>query len=150
MKPALILVARLVVSVLGLSALAPAHAACYTVYRQSGAIYRSTSSPVNLSLPLSDTVPARFGPGASMVASLEELGCTELSAPNGSTLPEGISRSDSRSRSAPAPARAAARKAGGAPASLDKVFLDKSLQMRSSVGVSGATAAPAVQHPDLR
>jgi hypothetical protein len=51
---------------------ASASAACYTVLAKDGkAIYQSDTTPVNLSYPLHETVPVRFGEGATMVFSIE-------------------------------------------------------------------------------
>jgi len=53
---------------------ATASAACFTVLNKDGqTIHQSASTPVDLSLPLHETVPARFGPGASMVFSMDSL-----------------------------------------------------------------------------
>lgn len=53
---------------------ATASAACFTVLNKDGqTIHQSDSTPVDLSLPLHETVPARFGPGASMVFSMDSL-----------------------------------------------------------------------------
>ncbi len=48
-----------------------ASATCYTVYdKASKVIFQATEPPVNLARELHDTVPARFGPGATMVFTL--------------------------------------------------------------------------------
>lgn len=53
---------------------ASASAACYTVLGKDGkTLYQSDTTPVNLSYPLHETVPARFGEGATMVFSIETL-----------------------------------------------------------------------------
>jgi hypothetical protein len=133
----------------GASLVHDVQAACYTVYRQSNAVYRSTTAPVDLSLPLGDTVPARFGAGASMVTSTDETGCSDVTLAAG-PLPDGISRPEVSTKARRTAANAAAAKrASAAPASLDGVFLDQSLQMRSSVGV-GPAASSVVQHVPLR
>lgn len=47
-----------------------AQAACYSVYKPDGTlVFESSTTPVNLAEPLGDTVPAKFGPGASMTIS---------------------------------------------------------------------------------
>ena len=47
-----------------------AHATCYSVHRADGAVLLETpTTPVNLTLPLGDTVPEKFGPGAFMTMS---------------------------------------------------------------------------------
>jgi hypothetical protein len=130
-----------------------AHADCYTVYSASGGIaYRSTVSPVDLSRPLGETILPRYGSGASMVIANDETGCIQVALAVG-TPPEGISRSEARARIAKGRAEAAPNHSQtGAPASLDGVFLDQSMQMRSSVGVTDPTpaASATVQRPERR
>lgn len=47
-----------------------AQATCYSVHRADGSLILETSTtPVNLTLPLGDTVPAKFGHGAFMTMS---------------------------------------------------------------------------------
>ena len=47
-----------------------AQATCYSVYRADGTlIQEGPATPVNLALPLGDSVPEKFGPGASMTMS---------------------------------------------------------------------------------
>lgn len=47
-----------------------AQATCYSVHRADGTLILETSTtPVNLTLPLGDTVPEKFGPGAFMTIS---------------------------------------------------------------------------------
>ena len=49
-----------------------ASAACYTVHQKDGTVaYQSQKTPVNMAYPLHETVPARFGAGATMVFTLE-------------------------------------------------------------------------------
>ena len=119
----------------GAASALPAHAACYTVYVGNNIVYRSTSAPVDLSRQYSETLPARFGSGASMITTNDETGCIQV-ALSGGTPPEGISRG----RSGGGGARP---KASAGPASLDAVFVDPSLRMRSSVGVSDAASGAA-------
>jgi hypothetical protein len=58
------------VPVLGLMSL-QAFAGCYTVYdRVNRILYQSDKPPVDMSLPLHDTIPARF-PGGSLVFDTE-------------------------------------------------------------------------------
>ena len=53
---------------------ASASAACFTVLGKDGkTIHQSSTTPVDLSMPLHETVPARFGPGTSMVFSMDTL-----------------------------------------------------------------------------
>jgi hypothetical protein len=47
-----------------------AQATCYSVHRADGTLILETpTTPVNLALPLGDTVPEKFGPGAFMTMS---------------------------------------------------------------------------------
>jgi hypothetical protein len=125
---------------LGAASALPVHAACYTVYQGNNIAYRSTLPPVDLSQPYGETLPARFGSGASMIAANDETGCSQLVLVRGEP-PEGISRG-AAARSRPIPASTAAKpRRSDAPASLDAVFVDPSLRMRSSVGVSEAASA---------
>ena len=126
-------------TLLGAASALQARAACYTVYVGNGIVYRSTTTPVDLSRPYSETLPARFGRGASMITSHDDTGCTQVVF-SGGEPPEGISRGTSGSRTDRA--RSGTVRASGAPVSLDGVFLDPSLKMRSSVGVS--EPAPSV------
>ena len=57
---------------------APAWSSCYTVYDGSRLVYQSTRSPVDLSLPLHETVPKRFGRAASMVFVADSDSCSML------------------------------------------------------------------------
>jgi hypothetical protein len=132
---------------LGVVSVLPAQAACYTVYQSNRIVYRSTTPPVDLSRPYGDTLPARFGSGASVIEANDETGCTQVVLAGG-TPPEGISRGGA----------AGSGKTGGgakprssdAPASLDAVFVDPSLQMRSSVGVSETASSAKVRRPAQR
>ena len=44
-----------------------ASAACYTIYKNDLAIYQSSIAPIDMGLPFSQTVPAKFGQGATLV-----------------------------------------------------------------------------------
>ncbi|MBC5784069.1 hypothetical protein H8N03_14045 [Ramlibacter sp. USB13] len=47
-----------------------AHATCYTVYKADGTVLQEGStSPVNMALPIGDTIPEKFGPGSTMTVS---------------------------------------------------------------------------------
>ena len=130
---------------LGIASALPAQAACYTVYLGSRIAYRSTTPPVDLSRPYSETLPPRFGSGASMITTADETGCFQVVL-SGGAPPEGISRGASAARGGRSSGTAKPR-ASDAPASLDAVFVDPSLQMRSSVGVSEAASAAKAQRP---
>jgi hypothetical protein len=126
---------------LGIASALPAQAACYTVYLGSRIAYRSTTPPVDLSRPYSETLPPRFGSGASMITTVDETGCVQVVL-SGGAPPEGISRGASAARGERSRSSGTAKpRASDAPASLDAVFVDPSLQMRSSVGVSEAASA---------
>lgn len=59
----------LAIPLLGLAA--PAFAGCYTVYdRANHVLYQSDKPPVDMSLPLHDTVPQRF-PGGQLVFDVD-------------------------------------------------------------------------------
>lgn len=56
-----------------------AHAACYSVYKADGTLlHESSTTPVNLALPIGDTVPEKFGPGATMTMSEHGFFCRDL------------------------------------------------------------------------
>lgn len=129
---------------LGAASALPAQAACYTVYLGTSITYRSTTPPVDLSRPYGETVPWRFGSGASMITTNDETGCSQIVL-SGGAPPEGISRGGSAARSRAA--GTAKPRPSDAPASLDAVFVDPSLQMRSSVGVSEAASTVKVRRP---
>jgi hypothetical protein len=55
-----------------------AQATCYSVHKADGGFILETSrTPVDLALPLGDTVPAKFGPGAFMVMSDSRVFCKD-------------------------------------------------------------------------
>lgn len=55
-----------------------AQATCYSVYKADGTLlHESSTTPVNLALPLGDTVPEKFGPGAVMVVSDQGFYCKD-------------------------------------------------------------------------
>lgn len=55
-----------------------AQATCYSVHKADGTlILESPNTPVNLALPLGDTVPEKFGQGAFMVVSDLGVFCKE-------------------------------------------------------------------------
>jgi len=132
---------------LGIVSVLPAQAACYTVYQSNRIVYRSTTPPVDLSRPYSETLPARFGSGASVIEVNDETGCSQVVLAGG-TPPEGISRGGSAGSGKTG--GAAKPRPSDAPASLDAVFVDPSLQMRSSVGVSETASSAKVRRPAQR
>ncbi|RTL33679.1 MAG: hypothetical protein EKK53_27840 [Burkholderiales bacterium] len=52
-----------------------AHANCYAVFKGDARIYHAMRAPVDTSLPYSESVPARFGPGATMVVTSGAFDC---------------------------------------------------------------------------
>lgn len=66
----------------GLLLAAAAQAACYTVMDARGVVVSQTSTPpVDMSLPLHQTVPARFGRGAHMVFGVADVNCGPAADP---------------------------------------------------------------------
>jgi len=60
-----------------LSATAMGHAACYTVYKADGTILLETSTtPVDLREQIGNTIPVKFGPGATMTISEQGFYCS--------------------------------------------------------------------------
>ncbi len=55
-----------------------AHSACYTVYQSDQVVFQSNNTPVDLSQPLSQTVPAVFGAGAVMVFRPDASACQAI------------------------------------------------------------------------
>ena len=60
---------------LGLCASQGAFATCYSVYAGERLAYQSIVAPVDLSKPLHETLPARFGPHAALVFSAADVAC---------------------------------------------------------------------------
>lgn len=59
-----------------------AQATCYSVYKADGTVIQETSnSPVDLTLPIGDTVPVKFGTGASMTISESGFYCKDRGVP---------------------------------------------------------------------
>jgi hypothetical protein len=55
-----------------------AQATCYSVYKADGTlIQESSTTPVNLALQIGDTVPEKFGPGATMTVSDHGVYCKD-------------------------------------------------------------------------
>jgi hypothetical protein len=49
-----------------------ASALCFEAYAGDRLVYRSTEAPVDLSRPLHETVPARFGAGSTLLFFTDE------------------------------------------------------------------------------
>lgn len=75
---------------LGLSFVASAKAACYTIYKGESAVFRSSVPPVDMSFPFSQTVPAIFGEGATMVYQENATTCPELETTNVAFAPSAL------------------------------------------------------------
>ena len=73
-------------------------AACYTIYKNDVAIYQSTVAPVDMALPLSQSVPAKFGAGTSMIFNDLSNACLPIEAKL-SGSPTGVSKRQVTSRS---------------------------------------------------
>ena len=53
-----------------------AHATCYSIYKADGhLLQQSSATPVNLELQIGDTVQQKFGPGATMIVSADDVYC---------------------------------------------------------------------------
>ena len=65
-----------------------ASATCYTVYGPNNAvIYRADRPPVDMRYALHETVPRRFGAGATMMFTLANDACLGVGSGEGSTGP---------------------------------------------------------------
>lgn len=72
-----------------------AHAGCYSVYNAAGhLVHQSADAPVDTRLHYHDTVPRRFGPGATLVYVRDDQPCAELLLRAG--LPAGMARGTGR------------------------------------------------------
>lgn len=55
-----------------------AQATCYSIYKADGTLLQQSSTPpVNLSLQIGDSVPEKFGPGATMTMSDYDVFCRD-------------------------------------------------------------------------
>ena len=98
---------RLILIAAGVLLAQPALATCYAVYSGDRLVFRSIASPVDLSFPLHETVPPRFGRSSTMMFFPSSEGCTtvDVKAPPSplltneegvrSSRPRGASRRDS-------------------------------------------------------
>jgi hypothetical protein len=86
-----------------------AQATCYSVYRADGAlIHEGSNTPVNLSLPLGDTVPEKFGAGASLTMSGLDHFCKERQGPGAARKAAARPAASKREKAADKPQAAAA------------------------------------------
>ncbi|MFI4926855.1 MAG: hypothetical protein ACHP7E_04100 [Burkholderiales bacterium] len=93
-----------------------AQATCYTVYKANGTVLqRSSTAPVNLSEQIGDTVPEKFGSGATMVVSGDGVYC--MSASERQQAPKSLADAVLQDKSRKA---AAGVKKGAAPADATK------------------------------
>ena len=83
-----------------LSCLASSAMACYTVYdSKNELVYDKFEAPVNMRLPLHNTVPARV-PGGHMVFSTQSTDCTgidQLSSSRASAQPAAVAPTATKS-----------------------------------------------------
>jgi hypothetical protein len=80
-----------------------AQATCYTVYKADGSVLQESSTPpVNLVLPIGDSVPLKFGAGTTMIVSDHSVYCKDRS---------GAQLDDASPRSVAAVAQAETKKA---------------------------------------
>lgn len=92
-----------------------AQATCYTVYKADGTLlHESSTTPVNLALPIGDTVPEKFGPGAMMTVSDQGTYCRDRqqvqAAPQ--SLAEAVRAEGEKAQHVAAARQAAGGKAG--------------------------------------
>jgi hypothetical protein len=92
-----------------------AQATCYSVYKADGTLlHEGPNSPVNLALPIGDTVPEKFGPGATMTVSDLGFYCRDKqqaqAAPK--SLAEAVRAEGQRAEQVAAAKQASAGKAG--------------------------------------
>jgi hypothetical protein len=88
-----------------------AQATCYSVYKADGTlIQEGSTTPVNLSMPIGDTVPEKFGPGTLMMVSDNDFFCKERrgervlpNAPAAATTPAEEKRPAAAGKQAAAP-----------------------------------------------
>ena len=68
-----------------------ADAACYTVYKDEKVIYQSSIAPVDLSFPFSQTIPTKFGNGATMVFQEGSNFCPDVDGTGNTSISESRS-----------------------------------------------------------
>jgi len=96
-----------VFALLALGLAASAQAGCYTVLGAQGQILSQTSTPpVDMSRPLHQTVPARWGPGAVMVFGSADENCGPPAEPWERPLATPVVHQPGAVRSAPRRAKA--------------------------------------------
>jgi hypothetical protein len=69
-----------------------AQATCFSVYKSDGTVlHQSSTTPVDLTQPIGDTIPAKFGPGASMTMSESGFYCRDsAAAAKGTSLADAV------------------------------------------------------------
>lgn len=90
-----------------------AQATCYSVYKADGKlIHESSTTPVNLALPIGDTVPEKFGPGATMTVSDHGVYCKDQRDAQGpkTSLAEAVRAEGEKAQQVAAARQAAAVK----------------------------------------
>jgi len=70
---------RILASLALLAGWLPLHAAavCFTVFEGDKIVYRDLATPVDLSMPISDTLPQRFPRGQLVIATEDQM-CTVI------------------------------------------------------------------------
>lgn len=86
--------AAVVIAVAALLLHAAAHANCYAVYKGEARVYHGQTPPVDTSLPYSETVPARFGAGATMIVASGAFDCPRESELQGGDALPGSARQE--------------------------------------------------------
>jgi hypothetical protein len=120
-----IVLLKILVPLCALLATGGASATCYAVYSNNQLVYQSFERPVDMSRPLSETVPARFGRGASMVFSEDERLCTnrgDLRRPAGTEAQANDARYNRLAAMTGRPEARAQAQAAGAAISLENIF----------------------------
>lgn len=78
---------------------------CYSIYRSNQMIFSSTAPPVDMSQPLGETVPRKFGAGAVLIFQPDSIDCPifdlRVGAPS-PVLDDSGGRAAQRKRAAPA------------------------------------------------
>lgn len=120
-----------------------ANAACYTIYKSDVAIYQSSVPPVDMGPPFSQTVPAKFGVGATMVYQEWANSCAEFDSPTGfdkapsvARQPQGQARTTESSSSR---ASSSSRQAQSSAAQMTNS--EMVINASQSYGGSGGTAS---------
>lgn len=114
---------RILVPLALLAGWLPLHASavCFTVFEGDKIVYRDLASPIDLSMPISDTLPRKY-PGGQLVISTEDQMCTfitpitavNIRAPAEAAAPAAPPPAAAQAEAAAAAAAATATKHPGA------------------------------------